>query len=310
MKNAKSVLNISAFYNGFPGIHHASLRRGTICVYYIPLTVLRGSIIIAAKKMAWRAAQEDKIREDLLKMPIGIIVNALAVIIGGLLGTAAGKKLPQRLKDALNMVFGVSALAMGVASVVLMKNMPAVIFSVIIGTGLGIIVRLGDCIDGAARGMQKAVSHFVKPPENGMTEKEFTATLVTIIVLFCASGTGIYGSIVSGISGDHSILLAKSILDIFTAMIFACSLGMVVSLISVPQLLIFLMLFFLAKVIGPLCSDTMINDFKACGGVILLATGFRMLKLKEFPVADMIPAMVIVMPVSFLWTQYILPLIG
>ena len=51
MKNAKSVLNISAFYNGFPGIHHASLRHGTICVYYIPLTVLRGSIIIAAKKM-------------------------------------------------------------------------------------------------------------------------------------------------------------------------------------------------------------------------------------------------------------------
>ncbi len=242
-------------------------------------------------------------------MPIGIIVNVLSVIIGGILGTAAGKKLSQRMKDALNMIFGVSALTMGVVSVVLMKNMPAVIFSVIIGTAFGIAVRLGDRINDAARGMQKAVSRFVKPPENGLSEQEFTSTLVTIIVLFCASGTGIYGSIVSGISGDHSILLAKSILDIFTAMIFACSLGMVVSLISVPQLVIFIALFFLARVIGPLCSDTMINDFKACGGVILLATGFRMLKLKEFPTADMIPAMVIVMPVSFLWTQFILPLL-
>ena len=54
----------------------------------------------------------------------------------------------------------------------------------------------------------------------------------------------------------------------------------------------------------------MINDFKACGGVLMLATGFRIIKVKMFPTADMIPAMVIVMPVSWLWTSYVLPLIG
>lgn len=243
-------------------------------------------------------------------MPIGILVNTAVIILGGILGTFAGKILSQRLKDALNMVFGVSALTMGVASVVLMKNMPAVILSVILGTMIGVSIKLGQLINRGAQGMQKVVSRFVPAPKNGLSEEEFTSTLVTIIVLFCASGTGIYGSIVSGISGDHSILLAKSILDFFTAMIFACSLGLVVSLISVPQVIIFLALFFLARVIGPLCSDTMINDFKACGGVILLATGFRMLKLKEFPTADMIPAMVLAMPLSFLWTQYILPLLG
>lgn len=53
----------------------------------------------------------------------------------------------------------------------------------------------------------------------------------------------------------------------------------------------------------------MINDFKACGGVLLLATGFRMIKVKMFPVADMIPAMVLVMPVSWMWVTYVLPLV-
>jgi hypothetical protein len=53
----------------------------------------------------------------------------------------------------------------------------------------------------------------------------------------------------------------------------------------------------------------MINDFKACGGFLLIATGFRMLKLKMFPTADMIPAMILVMPISFLWVNYILPLV-
>lgn len=64
------------------------------------------------------------------------------------------------------------------------------------------------------------------------------------------------------------------------------------------------------KVIYPYCTPEMIGDFKACGGVLLLATGFRMMKIKEFPIADMIPAMVLVMPLSSLWTAVILPLVS
>jgi uncharacterized membrane protein YqgA involved in biofilm formation len=56
-------------------------------------------------------------------------------------------------------------------------------------------------------------------------------------------------------------------------------------------------------------TPAMINDFKACGGFLLIATGFRMLKLKMFPTADMIPAMILVMPISFMWVNYILPLV-
>ena len=54
----------------------------------------------------------------------------------------------------------------------------------------------------------------------------------------------------------------------------------------------------------------MINEFKACGGVLLIATGFRMIKVKMFPIADMIPAMVLVMPVSWFWVNYVLPLVA
>jgi hypothetical protein len=40
----------------------------------------------------------------------------------------------------------------------------------------------------------------------------------------------------------------------------------------------------------------MIADFKACGGFLLLATGLRISKIPDFPIADMIPAMVLAMP--------------
>ena len=56
-------------------------------------------------------------------------------------------------------------------------------------------------------------------------------------------------------------------------------------------------------------NDPMIADFKACGGVVLLATGLTIMKVKDIPVADMIPAMVLAMPLSGFWMNVIAPLI-
>lgn len=242
-------------------------------------------------------------------MPTGIIVNVLSVILGGLLGSAAGHKLSLSFKENLSMVFGVCAMTMGISSIVLMENMPAVIFSVVIGTAVGLWIHFGEMVSKGCTRMEGLVSRVIPKRESEISEEEFRATLITIIVLFCASGTGIYGSIVSGMTGDHTILISKSILDFFTAMIFACLLGPVVSFIAVPQTIIFMLLFLLAGVIFPLTTGTMINDFKATGGVLLLATGFRMIRVKMFPTADMIPAMLLAMPCSFLWTEFILPML-
>ncbi len=242
-------------------------------------------------------------------MPIGVIVNTLSIIIGGVIGAAAGNALSDDFKEKLTMVFGCCAMSMGISSIVLMKNMPAVVFSVIIGTAIGICIKLGENINKAAGGMQKVIGKIIKSNKSS-NDEAYTTALVTAIVLFCASGTGIYGSIVSGMTGDHSILIAKSILDLFTALIFACSLGAVVCAVAVPQFVIFMLLFLLAGVIYPMTNETMIADFKACGGFLLLATGFRMIKVKMFPVADMIPSMILVMPVSYLWVSFVLPLVS
>lgn len=233
-------------------------------------------------------------------MPIGVICNVLAVALGGVIGAVGGRKLSEEFKQKLNLIFGICSMGIGISSIVLMQNMPAVILALILGTIIGIVTHLGQRIENGGKYLAKLI------PGQGDTDN---ALLVTAIVLFCASGTGIYGSIVSGMSGDHSILIAKSILDIFTAMIFACSLGMVTSLVAIPQAVIFLALFFCAKLIFPLTTPAMVNDFKACGGLIMLATGLRIAKTKDFPIADMIPAMILVWPISYAWTAWIVPML-
>ena len=132
-------------------------------------------------------------------------------------------------------------MAMAITSINLMQYMPAVIFAIVIGTAIGLTIHLGELVNKVAIMMQKMITKII--PSLNNTSTEFTNQLVTIIVLFCASGTGIYGSLVLGMSNDSSILLSKAILDFFTAMIFACNLGLVVSCIALPQFIIMFILF-------------------------------------------------------------------
>ncbi|KRL42518.1 DUF554 domain-containing protein [Lacticaseibacillus manihotivorans] len=243
-------------------------------------------------------------------MPVGIIINALSVLLGGVFGALGGKHMSDNFKTGLNMVFGACSMTMGIFSIAPMKNMSAVIFAIILGTALGLLIHLGDLINKGAKMMQTFIVKFIPNTSEGMSEKEFDATLVTVIVLFCASGTGIYGALTEGMNGDTSILISKSILDFFTAAIFAANLGYVVALIAIPQFIIFFILFLAAGFIYPLTTPNMILDFKAAGGVLMLATGFRMVQVKMFPTADMIPAMVLVMPLSWLWMTVIMPLLS
>ena len=200
-------------------------------------------------------------------------------------------------------------MGMGISSIVLMKYMPTVVFALIIGTIVGLIFNLGDKVYELCSKLQKVMIRIIPKKETNMSETEFLATLITVIVLFCSSGMGIYGSLSEGMTGDSSLLITKSILDFFTAAIFACNLGYIVSLIAVPQFVIFTTLFLSASFIVPLTTPDMIADFKACGGFLMVAAGFRILKLKMFPVVDMIPAMILVMPFSWFWVNIILHLL-
>ena len=242
-------------------------------------------------------------------MPIGVIINTVAIFLGGIAGALLGNKLPEKYKEQLNLIFGLCSMGMGISSIVLMKYMPAVVFALIIGTIVGLVFNLGDKVYELCSRLQKVMIRIVPKKETNMSETEFLATLITVIVLFCSSGMGIYGSLSEGMTGDSSLLITKSILDFFTAAIFACNLGYIVSLIAVPQFAIFTTLFLSASFIVPLTTPDMISDFKACGGFLMVAAGFRILKLKMFPVVDMIPAMILVMPFSWFWVNIILHLL-
>lgn len=228
-------------------------------------------------------------------MPIGILVNVASVVMGGILGSAAGAYIPARFNKALTSIFGLSAILIGISMIGQMDSLSAVILSLILGGLAGEAAQLERSV---SRGITALARRF---PGSGLSDEQ-RENIISMIVLFCFSGTGWFGSMNAGITGDHSILFAKSIMDFFTAAIFGAASGYLVGLIAIPQCAVFLALFYMSKSLMPLMTAGMIGDFKAVGGIITLALGLKLSGIRHYDAINLLPAIILVFFISHLWS--------
>jgi uncharacterized membrane protein YqgA involved in biofilm formation len=234
---------------------------------------------------------------------IGPFINGGALLIGSVAGAMIGPKLNTNIRTRMPMVFGCASMGLGVAMIVKVKLLAPVMLALVVGSLLGEIIQLEALIQKAAAKARVVIEKLTRP-SGDMSQEEFLDKFVALLVLFCMSGTGIYGSMTEGMTGDPTLLIVKSILDLFTAPIFASTMGFTVGILVFPQFAVQALLFLGASLILPLTTPDMLADFSACGGLIMLATGFRICGIKQFPVANMIPALLMVMPLSHFWTIY------
>jgi len=234
---------------------------------------------------------------------IGPIVNGVGIIVGSLGGVVLGDRIPENLRNRLPLVFGFASMGLGVSMIVKAQTMPAVVLAFLFGTILGELLKIETGIQYLAGKSRILMERFFSPPETGISGQEYMERLVSMVVLFSISGMGVFGAMKEGMMGDPSLLYIKTILDFFTALIFATSLGMTLALAFIPQFLVQLSLFLAAALIMPLINEGMIADFSAVGGLLMMATGFRICGIVRFPVSNMIPALFLAMPLSALWNQ-------
>ena len=233
-------------------------------------------------------------------MPLGIITNVSCIVVGGIIGYIIQRHIPARIINALSSVFGIASLVIGISLITKFNSLPAVIMALLLGTIIGELLHLEEKLAAFSQAAKNKVESFFGTGKDE-DEDEYIEKFINLLLLFCTGATGILGALIEGMTGDRTILYAKSVLDFFTAGIFAASMGILVIFIALPQLLTFLSLFFLAGFILPLTTPALIADFTGCGGVIALMTGIRMLEIRSFRVTNVLPALFVVMPVSFLW---------
>lgn len=224
-------------------------------------------------------------------LPVGVIANSVAVAVGGVVGAAISPSLPERIRTSLPTVFGFSSCLIGISLAAKVVNLAPVILSMILGLLIGELLFLSTRIENDIRTVQKKL-HFE------LGDADYMERFTTLLLLFCASGTGVFGALTEGMTGNSSILLAKTILDFFTVIIFASTMGRFLSVIAVPQFVVMLTLFLLARVIYPLMSADMTADFSALGGILTMMAGFNLLRIKQTPVLNLLPAFLLCLILS------------
>jgi uncharacterized membrane protein YqgA involved in biofilm formation len=230
-------------------------------------------------------------------IPKGILMDCCCVLLGTNLGSVLRHRVPERIKQPMNIIFGIAAMAIGMTSLIKLQNLPAVILALILGGLIGEIVNLESKIRFL---FQKALNKLKFQMADD--QEEYMRFYLLVAVTFCASGTNIFGAISEGISGDFTILLSKAVMDIFAAAIFATTLGRAMNLIVLPQFVILCACFYCAGLIVPLTTDAMLSDFVAVGGILTFVLGLSIAQIKPIKAANLLPALIIVWPASWLFS--------
>jgi uncharacterized membrane protein YqgA involved in biofilm formation len=102
------------------------------------------------------------------------------------------------------------------------------------------------------------------------------------------------GSFRAGTEGDYTLLLTKSILDGFMAVLMAAAMGPGVAFSALPILVYQGLLTLGAVYVKPFVSELMISELTGIGGAMVLMIAFNLLSLKKIKTANFLPSLVII----------------
>lgn len=187
---------------------------------------------------------------------------------------------------------GLATLLIGFKMAFKTENILLVIGSLAIGGIIGEILKLEELLERFGDFIKRKVKS-----ESGT----FVLGFVTSSLVFCLGPMTIVGSIQDGVSGDASVLYAKSLLDGFASIVFASSLGVGVLFSSLTVLLFQGSLTLLGSHLSFLLKPEVLNELTATGGLIIVGIGIYLLGIKKIKVGNFLPALVVAVVLALIF---------
>jgi uncharacterized protein len=240
---------------------------------------------------------------------IATVVNAVAIIIGTFVGLLFRKGFSDKAKESVYNATGVISLVIGFSMALSGTHILAMALSIIIGgligTALdveGAIYRLGEFL--RSRFAKNASNEPAKGEAAGSATGGFAYGFLNASVLFCVGAMALVGSFRAGTEGDYSLLLTKSVMDGFIAIIFAGAMGIGVGFSALSVLVYQGALTLLSVWVRPYVSQVMITELSAVGGALVVMIGINLLGLKKIRTGDFLPALLVMVVLALLF-EYI-----
>ena len=215
----------------------------------------------------------------------GTLVNVVAVLVGSAIGLAIGNRLSQRLREIMTTGLGLCTLLIGAQMALKVQNPLVVIASMVIGGVVGELLGIEEALERAGEWLRSWA-------RSG--SGTFVTGYVTASLVFCVGPMTLLGSIQEGLTGNPDIIYTKAMLDGVASVAFASSLGIGVSFAAITVLVFQGALTLLGAQLAFLLRPEILNEVTAVGGLLILAIGLLLLEVKRLRVANLLPALVVV----------------
>ncbi|MEP6651350.1 MAG: DUF554 domain-containing protein [Lapillicoccus sp.] len=242
---------------------------------------------------------------------LGTVLNVVAVVIGALLGMAIGHRLPECTRSVVTDCLGLVTLLVAALSCVSVTDASLaaavglgapvliVLGSLLIGSVVGSLLRIEERLAGLAGAIQSRVARRSPsregeaPVEAHAARERFIEGWLTASLLFCVGPLTILGSISDGLGRGIEQLTLKSVLDGFAALAFASTFGIGVLMSALSVAVIQGLLTIVGVLLGSVLPEAHIAALTATGGLMLAGIGLRLLRIRDVPVGNMLPALVV-----------------
>ena len=242
---------------------------------------------------------------------LGTVINFFAIVVGAVIGTLLGDRLSNRTRNVVTDALGLMTLLVAGLSII---DITKPEFQRELGPGIGVLVVLGSLILGGITGsiwrledrfesigkrLKKSLNKKIKTNDSNFVEGFVSASL-----LFVVGPLAILGSISDGLGKGIEQLALKSSLDFFASIAFAASLGIGVAFSALAVGIYQGIFTLLGFGLGDILSEAQVIALTVTGGLLLVGVGLRLLKIKQLPVADLLPALIYAPILVKIWSIF------
>jgi uncharacterized membrane protein YqgA involved in biofilm formation len=231
----------------------------------------------------------------------GTAVNVATVLLGATAGVLLGNRLPTRTRDLVTDALGLVTLLIAATSAVAVLSddladrvgdsapMLIVLGSLLIGGIAGSLLRLEYRVEAFGGWLQDRLSG----DRSSVERHRFIEGFVVSSLVFCTGPLTILGSLNDGLGNGSDQLVLKAALDGFAAVAFAASFGWGVAASAITVVVVQGSLTLLGYALGDVLPDAHLDAITATGGLLLVGVALRLLRIREIPVADLLPALLV-----------------
>lgn len=221
---------------------------------------------------------------------IGVLVNTAAVLVGSAIGLLLKKGIPEKLTSSVMLGIGLSTLYLGWSGTLKGQNALVLILSMALGALIGSAIDIDSRFSSF---VERLESHFNKEGASISIAEGF----ITASLLFCVGAMTIVGSLQSGLTGNHEMIMSKSVLDFISSVILSSTLGIGVMLSAAFVFVFQGSIVLLAQLVAPILTDYVIAEMTCAGSLLIFALGLNIIGITKIKVMNYLPA--VFLPIIF-----------